>query len=190
MKKWLAVQILHLLGWKIEGNRPQMQHCVMIAAPHTSNWDFPMMMLFTAAFELKIRWMAKHNLFRPPLGLIMRALGGVPIIRHRKSNMVTSMIEQFKKQEQFILVVPAEGTRGRTEHWKSGFYHIAHGAGVPILLSYLDYSKKRGGFGPEVPTSGNIEADMDILRNFYAPMQGKFPDLSGPVELREENPKL
>ena len=189
MKKWLAIQILRLLGWKIEGNRPQMQHCVLIAAPHTSNWDFPMMLLFTTAFELKIRWMAKHSLFTPPLGFIMRALGGVPIIRHRKNNMVTSMIEQFKKQDQLILVVPAEGTRSRAEHWKSGFYHIAHGAGVPVLLSYLDYSKKRGGFGPEVPTSGDIDADMEILRAFYAPMHGKFPNHSGPIKLREENHK-
>ena len=187
MKKWVAVQILRLLGWKIEGNRPQIKQCVLIAAPHTSNWDFPMMILFTTAFELKIQWMAKHSLFIPPLGFIMRALGGIPIIRHRRNDMVNSMIEQFKNQDQLFLVMPTEGTRGWAEHWRSGFYYIAHGAGIPILPSYLDYSKKRGGFGPEITTSGNIEADMEVLREFYAPMHGKFPDLSGPIRLREEN---
>ena len=187
MKRWIARRLLRILGWKIEGERPPYERYVLIAAPHTSNWDFPLMLAFAAAFDIKVAWMAKHNLFFPPVGWIMRGLGGVPIIRHKQGNMVASMIDTFKQVESLVLVVPTEGTRARTDYWKSGFYHIAHGAGIPIVPSYLDYANKRGGFGPAFRTTGNINTDMPYFREFYAPMRGRSPELFGPIRLREES---
>jgi len=187
MKQWMSRTLLRLLGWKIEGEKPLHHKYVLIAAPHTSNWDFPLMILFAWAFGIRISWMGKKSLLWPPLGWIMRALGGIPIQRKTSNNMVDSMIDAFEELSELVLVVPTEGTRARVEHWKSGFYHIARGAQVPIVPSYLDYGQMRGGFGPALPMSGDVKRDMQLLRGFYAPMKGKFPELFGPVRLREED---
>ncbi len=186
MRRWFARALLTALGWKIEGGKPLHHKYVLIAAPHTSNWDFPLMMLFAWAFGIRINWMGKHSLFKPPYGWVMRALGGVPIQRRSNNNVVEAMVEAFAEREELALVVPAEGTRARTEFWKSGFYHIARGANVPIVPSYLDFGQKRGGFGPALPMSGDVKRDMGLLRGFYAPMKGLYPDQFGPVRLREE----
>jgi 1-acyl-sn-glycerol-3-phosphate acyltransferase len=186
VKKWIARKILGLIGWKSDGVRPPHDHYVLIAAPHTSNWDLPLLLLFAAVFDIKITWMAKHQLFYPPMGWIMRALGGMPIVRHKNANVVSSVIETIANMPELIVVVPTEGTRSRMEFWKSGFYHIAHGAGVPIVPSFLDYSRKVGGFGQPLITTGNISEDMNYFREFYAPVQGKFPAQFGPIKLREE----
>lgn len=188
MKRWLARTTLQIFGWRIEGGRPPHDQYVMIAAPHTSNWDFPLLILFAAAFNIKIRWLAKHSLFKPPMGWLMRLLGGVPVVRSENQNIVAAMAETFSEQDQLVVVVPTEGTRSYTEYWKSGFYHIAQQADVAIVPSYLDFSQKRGGFGPAIIPKGDIVADMDTLRAFYAPMGGKFPEQSGPIRLKEETP--
>ena len=182
----MARKILSIAGWQIDPTNPHHARCVLIAAPHTSNWDFPMMILFTSAFDLKVKWMGKDTLFVGPLGYFFKSLGGIPIVRSKSTNLVNQMIELFAKSDRLMLVVPAEGTRSRTENWKSGFYHIAHGADVPVLPTFLDYGKKRGGFGIPIRLTGNIMADMDIIRTFYAPYCGKYPELSGPVQLSEE----
>ena len=185
-KSRCARLVLKSFGWRVEGERPQAESYVLIAAPHTSNWDFPLMLLFAAAFDIRIKFLAKHSLFQPPLGWFMRAVGGLPIVRHRNSNVVEDMAATFDGQEALVMTVPAEGTRTRTDYWKSGFYHIARHARVPIVPSYLDFGQKRGGFGPALMPSGDISADMQYFRDFYAPMQGKFADQFGPVRLREE----
>ena len=141
MKKWIARWFLRLAGWTIEGERPAHSRFVLIAAPHTSNWDFPYMLAYAAVFDIKVSWLAKHSLFFPPAGWIMRALGGIPVVRHKNSNVVGQMVDAFNKTDELALVVPTEGTRKRVEYWKSGFYHIASGAGVPIVPSYLDYKR-------------------------------------------------
>lgn len=186
MKKWIAHWFLRRGGWKIEGERPKAESFVLIAAPHTSNWDFPYMLAFATVFDIKISWLAKHSLFYPPMGWLTRALGGIPIVRHKNRKVVDDMVQLFKDNPELVLAVPTEGTRGRVEYWKSGFYHIAVGAGVPIVPSYLDYGNKRGGFGPELQPSGDLQADMGILREFYGPMSGKSPEDFGPIRLREE----
>ncbi|MCZ6831279.1 MAG: 1-acyl-sn-glycerol-3-phosphate acyltransferase [Gammaproteobacteria bacterium] len=186
MKAWIARWLIRLWGWRVEGERPESRRFVLIAAPHTSNWDLPGMLLFAAAFDIKVTWMAKHNLFFPPLGWLLRALGGVPIVRHENRDVVASMVAAFDDRSDLILVVPTEGTRLRVDYWKSGFYHIACGARIPIVPSFLDYGQKRGGFGPALHPSGNVSADMQTLREFYAPMSGKYPGQFGPVRLREE----
>lgn len=186
MKKRIARWYLTLAGWRIEGEKPPFDSFVLIAAPHTSNWDLPYMLAFAAVFDLRIRWMAKHNLFYPPMGWILRALGGVPIVRHKNSNVVADTVETLRGDPKLILVVPTEGSRSRGEYWKSGFYHIARGAGVPIVPSYLDYGRRAGGFGPALQPSGDVSADMQYFRDFYAPMKGKYPENFGPIRLREE----
>ena len=187
MKQRLARALLRLLGWRLEGARPQLDHYVLIAAPHTSNWDFALMLLFAAAFDVRPTWMAKHSLFYPPMGWVMRALGGMPIVRHENRNVVDEMIAAFEGLPHLVLVVPTEGTRARGEYWKSGFYHIARLAKVPIVPSFLDFGEMRGGFGPAMEPTGDVRADMQYFRDFYAGMQGKFPEQFGPIRLREED---
>jgi 1-acyl-sn-glycerol-3-phosphate acyltransferase len=186
MKKRIAHWFLRRTGWRIEGVRPEQRRFVMIAAPHTSNWDFPYMLAFAAVYDLDVRWLGKHSLFIPPLGWVLRLLGGVPVIRHKNKSLVADMIDTFNEMEDIALAVPTEGTRTKAEYWKSGFYHIARGAQVPIVPSYLDYSKKCGGFGPALMPTGDLRADMDYFRSFYEGKAGKFPENFGPIRLREE----
>ncbi|MFT4519689.1 MAG: 1-acyl-sn-glycerol-3-phosphate acyltransferase [Halioglobus sp.] len=187
MKKHLARWLLRALGWKLGGIRPTHNHYILIAAPHTSNWDFPLMIAFATAFDIKITWMGKDTLFRPPMGTVMRALGGIPIIRHKNRNVVSSMVDAFSTVKQMALVVPTEGTRELTQHWKSGFYHIARQANVPIVPSFLDWGSRVGGFGPALVSSGNVSEDMQYFRDFYAGMRGRFPHQFGPIKLKEED---
>ena len=187
MKQAIARRLLELAGWKIEGAPPTERRFVLIAAPHTSNWDFPLMLLFAAAFGLQVKWLAKSSLFWPPLGWLLRWMGGIPVVRNRKLSQVESMRQTFADGSDLVLVVPTEGTRSLTTRWRSGFYHIAKESSVPIVPSYLDYGEKRGGFGPPVTPSGDLTVDMDIFRDFYAPMKGRFPQLFGPICLAEED---
>jgi 1-acyl-sn-glycerol-3-phosphate acyltransferase len=186
MAHTLAKLFVRLNGWETEGERPTAEQFVLIAAPHTSNWDLPYMLAFAGAYDLDVSWMAKHTLFVPPMGWIFGALGGIAVKRDRARNMVDQMADQFRERERLILVVPAEGTRGYVPHWKSGFYHIAQAAGVPIVPSFLDYKRKVGGFGPALSPTGDISGDMDVLRRFYANRMAKYPDKFGEVRLKEE----
>ena len=171
---WLAVCVLTVFGWKRSGKPPDHPpKCVMIAAPHTSNWDLPVMLMIAFAVRARVFWMGKHTLFRPPFGSFFRWLGGVPVDRRKSSNVVDQMVELFEERESFTLILAPEGTRKRTTHWKTGFYHIAYGAGVPIVLGFLDYERKVGGIGPVVMPTGDIEADMDVIRKFYADITGR-----------------
>lgn len=182
----LAKSILTLFGWRLETPPPELNQYVLIAAPHTSNWDFPLMILCAMAFRIKIRWLGKKSLFDPPFGWVMTIMGGLPVRRSGGHSQVDSIRQVFADNPRLIVAVPPEGTRDHTAHWRSGFYHIAHGANVPIVGSYLDYSQKRAGFGQPLYPTGNIPADMDVLRSLYAPMRGKFPEKSGAIKLREE----
>jgi 1-acyl-sn-glycerol-3-phosphate acyltransferase len=187
MKKRFARWLLRVTGWQLIGARPNCDHYVLIAAPHTSNWDFPLMLVFAVAFDIKVTWMAKHSLFYPPMGWIMRALGGMPIVRHKNRNVVAAMVSAFANVQSLVLVVPTEGTRERSEYWKSGFYHIARQARVPIVPSFLDYKRRHGGFGAAFDVTGNVRADMQHFRDVYHGMEGKFPKNFGPIRLREED---
>lgn len=187
VRRFLARAFLAITGWKPSGVRPDVKQYVLIAAPHTSNWDFPYLIAFAEYFEIEISWVGKHTLFKGVMGPVMRTLGGIPVRRDRRSNLVSSLAELFDEYEELGLVVPAEGTRRRVEYWKSGFYHIARTANVPIVMSFLDYEKKLGGFGPAFHPSGELDRDMDAVRAFYADKKGKFPEHFGPIRLREED---
>jgi 1-acyl-sn-glycerol-3-phosphate acyltransferase len=186
MGRLLARCFLWLTGWEAEGSRPAARCCVLIAAPHTSNWDLAFLLAFAAIFDLRISWMGKHALFQPPLGWLMRMTGGIAIDRRQRGGMVEQAAQMLKSSQQLVLVVPAEGTRAYVSHWKSGFYHIARAANVPIVLGYLDYGRRRGGFGPAIDATGDVSADMDRIRAFYADKTARFPEDFGEVRLKEE----
>ena len=186
MRKWIARAWLRATGWEPDGDAPTAPRFVLIAAPHTSNWDLIYMLAFAELYGLRISWMGKHQLFRPPFGTLFRVLGGIEIRRHERGDRVALMAEEFAQRETFALVVPSEATRGWAPYWKSGFYHIARGAEVPIVIGFLDYGRRRGGFGPALLPSGDVKRDMDQIRAFYADKSGKHPEKFGPVQLREE----
>ena len=186
MKSAIGRLALRLSGWKIAGELPDTPKYVLIAAPHTSNWDLYYMLAIAFALRMKINWMGKDTLFRAPFGFILRWLGGVPIDRSKTNNIVAAMADEFSKHERLILAVPPAGTRGHRDYWKSGFYHIARIAQVPIVMGYLDYATKRGGFGGALTPGDDIAADMDRMRAFYGTVSGKFPDNESTVRLRDE----
>jgi 1-acyl-sn-glycerol-3-phosphate acyltransferase len=178
--------VLALTGWKTEGERPRERRFVLIAAPHTSNWDLVYLLALSELFDVRISWMGKDAIFRPPFGWLMKRLGGIPVVRGKSNNLVFQASQRFASSDDLALVVPAEGTRGSVERWKSGFYHIARRADVPIVLGYLDYARKRGGFGPSLRATDDVRKDMDQIREFYADKIGKYPDLFAEPRLREE----
>jgi 1-acyl-sn-glycerol-3-phosphate acyltransferase len=178
---------LWLFGWKILGETPTYRKFVLIAAPHTSNWDFPFMLATAYAMRVRISWFGKHTLFISPCGWLMRRLGGIPVDRRAPQTLVMQMVEQFKQRDELVLAVPPEGTRSKVNAWKSGFYHIASGAVVPIGLGYLDYDRKLCGVGKFVMPSGNVTEDMGQIRSFYRDIRGKHPELESEPRLREES---
>lgn len=168
-----------------------MPKFVALAVPHTSNWDGALLLLLAQSIRMPISWMIKDDWLRGPMGVALRRLGAVAVNRKKdgKHNLVDQMIEEFARRDRLALVVPPEGTRGRAEHWRSGFYHIALGAGVPVVPGYLDYSRKRCGLGAPIDLTGNVSTDMDRIRAFYeevAPV-AYAPDDFGPIRLREES---
>jgi 1-acyl-sn-glycerol-3-phosphate acyltransferase len=173
--RWLALMIYRGCGWQTEGHQPGVSKYVIIAAPHTSNWDFFYTVCLAFIYRLKPQMMMKASWFFWPLGPIFRWLGAIPIDRTRSNNVVAQSISAFKHRTEMVLLVPPSGTRRKVMHWKSGFYHIAHGAGVPIALGFVDYRRKVGGFGPSITPTGNIGDDMVAIRDFYADITGKHP---------------
>jgi 1-acyl-sn-glycerol-3-phosphate acyltransferase len=168
---------LRLNGWQVEGSLPaEARKCVLIAAPHTSNWDLPYTLMVAFVLNLNIYWMGKHSLFAFPFGPVMRWLGGIAVDRSRSTNLVSASAMALKAADGPVqLVVPPEGTRGRTTHWKTGFYYIALEAGVPIVLAYMDYARKVSGLGPVFVPTGDVDADMAEIKRFYAGVKGRRP---------------
>ena len=186
VKQILGRIYLRAIGWRHTGPLPELQRCVVIAAPHTSNWDGAHMIAICWALGLKMNWMGKHTLFKPPFGWLVKRLGGVAIDRRSPQGLVEQMAEALNKADRMWLAVPPEGTRGQVEHWKSGFYAIAHKAQVPVMLGFLDFENKIGGLGPTVEITGDPRTDMDKIREFYADMKGHHPERQGPIRLRAE----
>jgi len=172
---WLARSMLWLTGWRIVGGVPAAPKYVLIAAPHTSNWDFPVALMVCFALRLRVYWMGKASLFPPLLGAVMRWLGGIPVNRARSGNLVQATVDAYNSNQRLIVIVPPEGTRSKVTQWKTGFYHIAQGAGVPIALGYLDFRKKEAGLCRMFQPSGDIVADMVEIQAFYAGITGKNP---------------
>ncbi len=176
-----SIAFLRLTGWKIEGSLPpDGQKSVLIAAPHTSNWDLPYTLMVAFALRLNIYWMGKEQIFKPPFRGLMMWLGGIPVRRESSNNLVAASVQAIRDADGPLqLVVPPEGTRSKVRYWKTGFYYIATGAGVPIVLAYMDYERKLSGLGPVFHPSGDLQADMARIQAFYAPFKGKNAAQSG-----------
>ena len=173
----LSIITLKLLGWKTTGEIPRdLKKCVMIAAPHTSNWDLPFMLMIAFVFRTPIYWMGKEQIFKAPFKGLMMWMGGVPVDRSKANNMVQASIDAINSNERLFLIVPPEGTRSKVTYWKTGFYHIAHGAQVPVLMGYLDFQRKQGGILGTYQTTGDVDADMEAIKAYYAPIKGKKAD--------------
>jgi 1-acyl-sn-glycerol-3-phosphate acyltransferase len=185
--RYLARLLLRLGGWEVVGEIPSSGRYVLIAAPHTSNWDFVWTMATAIVLRVELNWFAKHSLFKPGIGALFRRWGGIPIERQEVADRVSFMAGQLREAQSMVVLVAAEGTRSLAPYWKSGFYHIARQANVPIVLGFLDYGKRRVGFGPAVATSEDVVADMDQIRAFYSGIVGKYPALAGPIRLRDES---
>ena len=174
---WLAV--LRMTGWRIGGEYINLSRFVIIAAPHTSNWDFVMAMAIKWGYGLDFRWIGKHTLFWGPFGPIMRLMGGISIKRELHQGLVAQAIDLFRSERDLVLVITPEGTRSRVQRWKTGFYHIATGSEVPIVCAYIDYPSRMVRFSqPFMPTK-DMEADLSRLKQSYEPYRhkGKRPEL-------------
>ena len=188
---FIAVALLKLLGWSIHMELPKVPKYIMVGAPHTSNWDWVLMLLLTRAINLRLHWAAKDSAFRGPFGSIMRALGGIPINRRERTSMVDQIVEVFNNSDEFVLAITPEGTRSKVSTWKTGFYHIAQKANVPIFLVALDGTNRKIIGHLSFHPSGDILADMDIIRGFYAGKKGINPNQTSvprlAMELEENN---
>jgi len=178
--------VLSVFGWQKTGQVPSARNVVIIAAPHTSNWDFIFLLAAAYSFGISVNWLGKDSLFRSPLGPILRFLGGVPVDRSKRNNLVQSLSAQIELGSGISLVIPPSGTRRKTEYWKSGFYQIARAAQIPLICGYLDYKKKEAGLGLSfLPT--DLSKDMNRIREFYEPIVGKYPESKSRIRLREED---
>lgn len=177
-----------LRGWHVETDMVPPERTVMLAVPHTTNLDGILLILITRSVGLDASWMVKDFWVKAPFGWLTKRVGAIPVNRSKSNGMVGQMVDRFASAERFQLLVPPEGTRGRTEHWKSGFYRIAVDAGVPVTPTYLDYSRRRAGFLPPIAMTGDATVDMDAIRAVYpdAHLMAKHPDKFGPIRLREE----
>jgi len=181
---WISRVFLKTIGWHIEGTAPDIKKYVLVAAPHTSNWDFPMTLAVASALKLEIHWMGKETMFRWPFRRAMLWLGGIPVNRGQANNIVGQSIQVFQKIDELIMLVAPEGTRKKVHYWKTGFYRIALGANIPIVLAFLDYRRKAGGIGPIFCPTGNIEEDMLYIQAFYANITGKRHSQFGNAAVR------
>lgn len=183
MKRWIYKLYLWLTGWKVDKNTPkEAQRCVMIAAPHTSNWDFPYTMLAFRVMKIPQRYTIKKSWLKFPQGLLFKYLGAVGIDRSRskddpqRKSYIDQMVEIIQKHERIAMVITPEGSRQPNDTWKMGFYYTALKAKVPICLGFIDYSKKLLGVGKCLMPTGDIEADMKEIMCFYKDITGKFPE--------------
>lgn len=186
MLKLLSEKILKLAGWQLDIVLPEERKFVLIGAPHTSNWDFPLALLAFWTVDLKVYWVAKVQMFWGPLHYLFTALGGIPVDRKKSQGFIEQITERFNQTDEMVLTISPEGTRSKTKYWKSGFYYIAISSKVPICLAYVDYSNKKLGFSQVLHPSGDINADMEIIANFYKDIKGKQPKNQGPVELKKD----
>lgn len=177
--------LLKIFGWQTELNVQVPDKCILIGAPHTTNWDFPLAILGMSAMGIQFNWVGKHTLFRWPLGYFMRSLGGISLDRKSGgTGFAIKAIDAFRSHERFILAIAPEGTRHKTDHWKSGFYKIAIKSKVPIAMGFVDYKKKVLGIGDILTPSGEKERDFNQIKDFYLDKSGKHPEKQGEINFR------
>ncbi|WHI45623.1 1-acyl-sn-glycerol-3-phosphate acyltransferase [Microbulbifer sp. JMSA004] len=178
----VARVLLKLHGWRVKADEQslKLKQYVLIGAPHTTNWDGYYFILAALKLKMTPQWMGKDKLFTFPLGGPMRWFGGIAVDRSKANNLVDATARQFKLRKELVIAIPPEGTRGLAERWKTGFYHIARNARVPVVLGYISFPKKEVGIGPIAQFGENLEAELLKLKEFYADKIGKFPELYTP----------
>ncbi len=186
----LGKSALNMLGWQVDNRLPDDPKMVVIFAHHTSNWDFFYMILAAFSIGLKPNWMGKKELFRGPLGPVLSRIGGISVDRSSNHNTVELMAEAIQTTDEVILAIAPEGTRSKVDHWRSGFYHIAARANIPIHFAYIDYPSKTAGVTYGLVPSGNLDEDIQIIRRFYQDKHGKFPEKVGEVQFKPVNPTV
>ena len=175
--RWVGLSYLTLLRWKLRGDWPRdIKKFVLVAAPHTSNWDGLAMLSMASYYRASVKWMGKKSLTTGLFGWLIKMIGCVPVDRTKSTSLVEQMAEAFSKHDKMCLLVPPEGTRGKVKEWKSGFYHIAVAAKVPIVLSALDYGTKSGGIIGVFHPTGDYEADLPKIMAYYSDVKGKYPE--------------
>jgi 1-acyl-sn-glycerol-3-phosphate acyltransferase len=167
---------LALLGWRFEGEVPNLPRVVLIVAPHTSNWDFPVGIAAMLALGLDARWIGKDSLFRPPLGLLLRLLGGTPVDRSAAEGVVAEAVRRLRTEDRLCLTLSPEGTRRKVERWKTGFHRMARQAGVPVWPVALDYSRRTVALLPVFTPTDDLEADLRALRSLFTPAMARYPE--------------
>ena len=173
----LGRMLMRFSGWRFEGELPDVPKIVIAVAPHTTNWDFVIGVMVLWALDIKISVLGKHTLFGGVFGRWMRSIGGIPVDRNSTHGVVSDVVEAFARTNRMVLALAPEGTRQLDRGFKKGFLHIAHGAGVPVLLAYFDFSRKVIGFGPLFTATGDVERDLAWVLNFYRPIRGKYRKL-------------
>lgn len=184
--RYIMKALLRLLGWKLVGQLPEDKKYVVIFAPHTSNWDFVLMLMVRFCFKMKVAFLGKHTLFKPPFGWFFRMFGGIPVERSSAHNVVDEVAAIIKQREQIQFALAPEGTRSYKPYWKSGFYHIALKAQVPILMTFLNSNTKEIGIGDLFYPSGNQEQDLDVIRAFYKDKAGIKPELASDIRFEQK----
>lgn len=174
-----------LIRWRTIGAFPTLPKYLVIGAPHTSNWDFFYLLLIKGVTGVNLHWVGKDNLFRWPLGGLMRWLGGIPVDRRTRNNFVDQIIKLYEDNSQLVVGITPEGTRSKSTHWRSGFYYMALGAQVPIQLVGIDYKSRTLEIGPLITPSGDIEKDFVMIEKFYSGRIGKYPHKQGIVTLNQ-----
>ncbi len=168
---------IRLAGWKIDGSiPPEIKKCVLVAVPHTSNYDFPIAIAILRIMKVKIKYLIKQEWLKFPIGWFFKYTGAIPVDRGKNNNLIAAIIDIINNSDEIVIVIPPEGTRKLTRKWKMGFYYVALGANVPIVLSYLDYEKKVGGFGPVIYPTGDLDQDMHQIRDFYKDKVPRHPE--------------
>jgi 1-acyl-sn-glycerol-3-phosphate acyltransferase len=185
IRRRLARAVFRLTGWTHVGDLPRTG--IFVGAPHTSNWDFVITLMVMWHDGLSPRILVKKELFNGPLGYLLRFAGSVPVDRHNPGGVVNELVAQARSGEPFVLVLAAEGSRSKAEYWKSGFYRLSQQTGLPILMGFVDRATKTAGIGPSLTPSGNVKADMDLIREFYADKNGLYPRYKTEPRLREED---
>ena len=178
----VAKFLLWLGRWTPVGPLPALKKAVIIGAPHTSNWDGYWLLVYKVAYGLDVKFFVKESMFWFPMSVLLRGMGGVPLNRGDARSAVKQAVAEFNARDDYLFGLAPEGTRGKTQGWKTGFYRIAEGAGVPVVFGFFDYANRRLGFGPSMMLSGDLEADMAIIRSFYESVSGRWPEKASPVQ--------
>jgi 1-acyl-sn-glycerol-3-phosphate acyltransferase len=175
--RWLSIGFLKILGWRTVPDLPTDSRWLAVIAPHTSYWDFFILVAAALKHRIRARWLGKHTFFRGPGGPLFRWLGGIPTDPTRRGEgRVSQVVDVFRASEELRVAIAPEAGFRRVKRWRTGFYYIALEAGIPLVLAYLDYGTKTVGAGDHFVPTGDVEADFARIRRFYAPMEARHPE--------------